>query len=241
MLLSETIADRLVKESNLAREDTVLEIGTGTGVITKLLATCAGEVITWEIDPAVFQSTSRALARFRNVEMRCGDAFSSENNVKFDICVTSLPYSESLRFVKWLSSKAAVFKRCVAIVQSEFAEKLASEAGKKSYRAVSVLCQNSFKIERLFPIASQDFDPQPRVQSESIRLTPRRDIAQPFYSARRMYLLNHLFSFRGRLLSSAVKKTQHSDLLPEHLLNVRIENLTPDAFAEIITRLEVSS
>lgn len=239
MLVSEAIAERLVKAACITTEDAVLEIGTGTGVITKLLADRARRVLTWEIDEEIFHSTKRTLDKLGNVTMRCGDAFSDENDSKFDVCVTSLPYSESLRFMKWLSARTNIFKHCVAIVQSEFASKLTSNIGMKSYRAVSVIAQDSFHIERLFPIANSFFYPRPRVLSEAVKFTPKQDSEEPFFSERRVHVLNQLFSFRGRLLSSAMKKTGYSGTLPEHLLNSRIENLPPELFAEIILKLEV--
>lgn len=239
MLVSEAIAEKFVKAASITSEETVLEIGTGTGVITKLLADRARKVLTWEIDEGIFRSTRQTLDKLRNVTMQCGNAFSDENDAEFDVCVTSLPYSESLRFMKWLSARTNKFKRCVAIVQSEFASKLTSNIGMKSYRAVSVIAQDSFHLERLFPIANSFFYPRPRVLSEAVKLTPKQDSEEPFFSARRVHVLNQLFSFRGRLLSSAIKKTGYTGTLPEHLLKSRIENLPPELFAEIILKLEV--
>lgn len=239
MLLSSAIAERFVNAAALTKKDTVLEIGTGTGVITKLLADRAREVITWEIDEDMFRSAREKFGHLNNVKLLLGDAFSADNHVEFDVCATSLPYSESLRFMKWLCARTNDFRSCVTIVQSEFAQKLISDVGKESYRAVSVIAQNSFQIERLFSIARSSFSPQPKVLSEAVKLIPRKDIKQPFFSAHRMYLLNQLFSFRGRLLSSALKKTRYGGTIPEHLLNSRIENLTPRSFADILLKIEV--
>lgn len=241
MLLAGVVAERFVRAAELTKEDTVLEIGTGTGMITRLLANLARKVITWEIDQALFQSAARTLAKSTNVESWYGDAFAKENNTKFDVCVTSLPYSESLRFTKWLSFRAGAFRHCVAIVQSEFAQKLTSDSGKDSYRAVSVLAQSSFEIKRLFPITNSSFEPRPSVLSEAVKLTPRQDLQQPFFNAQRMQLLNQLFSFRGRLLSSAAKKIGCQETLPKHLLNLRVIDLTTSDFADLIPRLEASS
>ena len=239
MLLAEEIAERLVGAAELTKSDTVLEIGTGTGKITNPLAKSAGQVTTWEVDPVFFQLATQTLQKFKNVRMLCGDAFSKENTATFDVCVTSLPYSESLRFTKWLSTRTNHFKRCVAIVQSEFVQKLVSTVGSGSYRAVSVIAQNSFIIERLFTIPSHFFDPPPKVLSEAVKLTPRQDIAQSYFNSRRIHILNQLFSYRGRLLSSAAKKIGFKEALPEYLLKTRVEDLTPKDFADIIPKLEV--
>ena len=241
MLVSEKIADRLVDASEITSEDTVLEIGAGTGMITKRLAQKAKSVISFEIDDRLFHEVKRILS-FRNVDIRLGDAFKSADEIRFDVCVTSLPYSESLKFIKWLSLRSGTFRSCVAIVQSEFADKISSESGKRSYRAISVIAQNSFEIERLFSVQREEFDPPPTVLSEAIRLTPRKDISQPFFDAKRMAITNQLFSFRGRLLSAAIKKLarrKDSLVISRELLKTRVEDLTPSEFAVLIPKLEL--
>jgi len=241
MLISESIADRLVDASEITSEDAVLEIGAGTGMITRRLVQKAKSVISFELDEQLFDEAKTILSP-RNVDIRLGDAFKSADEIRFDACVTSLPYSESLKFIKWLSLRSGTFRCCVAIVQSEFAQKISSESGKSSYRAVSVIAQNSFEIERLFSIQREEFDPPPTVLSEAIRLTPRKDISQPFFDAKRIAITNQLFSFRGRLLSAAIKKLARRNdnlAISKDLLNTRVEDLEPNEIAELVPKLEL--
>jgi 16S rRNA (adenine1518-N6/adenine1519-N6)-dimethyltransferase len=241
MLISEVVADRVVEEGQITNRDVVLEIGSGVGMITKRLAQKAKRVVSYEIDSQLFEEASNLLSSSKNVEMKLGDAFSPSNEDRFDVCVTSLPYSESLRFVKWLSLRSGSFKRCVAIIQSEFAKKISSKTGMDSYRAVSVIAQNSFVIERLFTINRDEFEPPPKVLSEAVRLTPSTIFDQPFFDSARISLVNQLFSFRGKLLSTAIKKMLEPKLkqrFPEELLKTRIEDLTPSEVGELIIEIE---
>lgn len=238
MLSSEDAARRIVESANIGKNDNVLEIGTGEGVITKYLGTVAGRLVSYEIDSVLGMRSQEYFAKSPNVEVRLGDAFDRNNDFRFDICVTSLPYSESLNFIRWLSMKAATFKRSVAVLQSEFVKKITSPSGSKSYRAVSVIAQESFQIEELFSIGKNEFRPPPTVSSAVVRLTPRKDVPQPFFTRRRLMLLSHLFSFRGRLVSAALRKMDLKATPSQNLGNKRIENLTPLQFLELIADVE---
>jgi 16S rRNA (adenine1518-N6/adenine1519-N6)-dimethyltransferase len=238
LLRSGEIADRIVSEAQISVTDLVLEIGTGLGILTRRLAEKADRVRTYEIDPEMCKKAERLLLDLGNVELLCKDAFLE--NPEFDVCVTSLPYSESLRFVKWISSRKG-FKRIVAIVQKEFADKLSSPPGVESYRAVSVLVQHTFDLEKLGEIQRDEFSPIPRVSSELIRLTPKD--SEPFFNQERLVLLNRLFSYRRKTLSAALRKIRKG--IPIEIdfpfLNKRVEQLSPLEFSEIIKVLEKES
>lgn len=242
MLTSENTAIQIADAAELSSKDTVLEIGTGKGILTSKLASRALLVVSYEVDRELYGQAHDSLSAHKNVELILGDAFDEvSDSAHFDVCVTSLPYSESLRFMKWLSLRSRSFKKTVAVVQKEFANKLCSASGLETYRAVSVLAQLSFDIERLFSIDRREFDPKPRVISEAIRLVPKQDREQAFFNNERITTLNQLFSFRGRLLSAALKKlvrgaSKHS--FSNGLHGTRIESLTPDQFADLISAME---
>jgi 16S rRNA (adenine1518-N6/adenine1519-N6)-dimethyltransferase len=239
MLNSESIVDSLVESCGLSPRSRVLEIGTGTGVLTKKLAKKAGHVVSFEVDRSLFELSKTALSGFENVQLILGDVFAHDiSNEKFDVCVTSLPYSESLRFVKWISIRSNVFSSSSVILQSEFAEKLRSSPGTRPYRAVSVIAQISLQIEHLFDIERNQFNPPPLVNSEAIRLSPNPNFKQPFFDRKKMEVLDYIFSFRGRHLSSAMKKMgKQSQIMnfPAELLSSRIEMIPPEDYARIIS------
>jgi 16S rRNA (adenine1518-N6/adenine1519-N6)-dimethyltransferase len=58
------------------------------------------------------------------------------------------------------------------MVQKEFARKLSSKPGTKSYRAISVICEYCFIVKELFEVSSSSFSPPPAVSSQVIKLVP---------------------------------------------------------------------
>jgi ribosomal RNA small subunit methyltransferase A len=234
LLVSDEIADKIVSEAMISTSDKVVEIGTGEGILTRKLAEKAIWVRTYEIDPEMCHKAKRLLADLKNVDLVCKDAFLE--SPEFDVCVTSLPYSESRRFLKWVSTKQG-FKRIVAIVQKEFADKMTSRPRLESYRAVSVMAQLSFVIEPLAGIQRNVFSPPPRVSSELLRLTPLA--SSPFFDRQRLLLLNRLFSNRRKTLSAALHKMGGKLSIEASIpFKKRVEALTPEEFAEVIVLLE---
>jgi 16S rRNA A1518/A1519 N6-dimethyltransferase RsmA/KsgA/DIM1 with predicted DNA glycosylase/AP lyase activity len=229
---------KLVNFAKIERADVVFEIGTGKGAITRKLCEVSGKVISYEVDKRLASEATQMLTEFPNLEIRVDDAFVTEVG-NFDVCVTSLPYSESLRFIRWLSLRSGSFKRCVAIIQSEFLNKITASPGDDSYRAVSVIAQRSFNIDRLFEIGKKDFVPEPKVSSVAISLIQRIGLTQPFFTANRIRILNMLFSFKGRLLSAVAKKLGNSPLL-EELKERRVETLDPIVISNLVSDLEAS-
>lgn len=241
MLISERIAETIVSSANISETDTVLEIGTGNGILTRLLSKISGEVITYEIDDHLFNESVVSLSSLENVKVIHCDPLDVSNLPTFDACVTSLPYSQSVRFVKWLALRSGSFRNATAVVQKEFATKLCSESARESYRAVSVLGQLSFKIRRLFEIDKSEFRPEPKVRSEAISISPRLDIRQPFFTESRVGMLNYLFSFRRKLVSRALRDMKPKEFefsLEREILSKRVETLTPYEFGTIIREME---
>ncbi|MDG6922753.1 MAG: ribose ABC transporter permease, partial [Nitrososphaerota archaeon] len=74
MLVSEEIANRLVEEAGISREDVVLEIGAGSGIITKRLAKKAKEVVSYEVDRDLYEHTKRVFSSIENLVLKLGDA-----------------------------------------------------------------------------------------------------------------------------------------------------------------------
>lgn len=239
MLISEEIAEQVVSLSGISKQDTVFEIGTGGGMLTKYIAKSARNVVTCDLDNEIMNRTRRAFSHLRNVTFLSGDAFCPPlSNTKFDHCITSLPYSRSRDFLIWLSLHGdRQFKKCTAIIQSEFADKLLAPPGTSGYRAVSVIARLLFEMRVLMSIRRDAFDPSPKVNSELVEFVPLRNDNLSSFSIVEVKLVNMIFSFRGRLLRSAIRKSlipeDRQSAIPEQLISKRVEHLTPLEFLKI--------
>ena len=197
MLADCAVVDKIVEAAYIDNRETVLEAGTGRGILTAELCMVASRVISYEVDKAIYQE-ARTQLQFQNLELVNADVFKTKN-LCFDVFASNLPYSRSRDAIEWLATQK--FHRAILMVQKEFADKLVAKPGDKNYRAISALAAHCFAIEELFRVGRKSFRPQPKVESLVIRIVPLNTIAKKTEKS-----LNLLFSQRNRKASSVAAK-----------------------------------
>ena len=197
-LADQAILSKIVQAAAINRHEIVCEVGTGRGELTGHLCRAAKDVVSYEVDMGVGKAAAESLSDFKNLELRTDDAFRSPAP-RFDVFVSNLPYSRSRDAIEWLSQRK--FKRAIIMIQQEFADKLCAAPGSHEYKAVSALSQYCFMKEHLFTVPKEAFEPEPKVLSLVMRLTPSHIVEKS-----EIKQLNLLFSSRNRLASSVAKK-----------------------------------
>jgi len=193
-LVDPEVIRRVVSLANIRSTDRVLEIGTGKGALTKELSGLGASYLGYEVDRANFEETS-GLVRGTPARVVLADAF--EEHPDFDVLVSSLPYSESAAFVKWLSVTG--FKRAVVVLQEDFVRKIIALPGSRDYRGVSALSQICFDVRVHGEVRRASFSPQPRVGSVIASFASVRTIEKA-----ELTNIIRLFSLRRRLADSAL-------------------------------------
>jgi len=161
----------IVDSAELKPKETVLEVGPGEGVLTKLLLEkCSVTAI--EKDEELFMELRD---KHRGLPLINGDVLKIEWP-RFDKCVSNLPYSISKKFILKLVQHD--FESAVIVVQREFAEKLVAKPGEKDYGVVSVCAQLACDVELLDRIPKNAFKPQPKVESQIVRLRKKAKMSQ---------------------------------------------------------------
>ena len=216
-LQSKNIAKTIVESAQITSKDTVLEIGTGPGILTPLLCEKAKSVISIEADEKLYSDAILKFSKIPNLEIMFGDGF--ESDLDFDIFVSNLPYSQSKRAIEWLAQKK--FKIAVIMVQQEFAEKLMAK--NREIHAISVVADYSFDISKIVKVGKNNFLPPPKVDSLVLQLRPKKQITEKLIDS-----IEKLFSQRRKTITNIAKsfgKSIKSDK--------RIEELSPDEIIKI--------
>lgn len=178
-LLGESQAARLATLAGVGGSDTVIEVGTGLGALTRALASRASRVVTIEVDAGLVRVLESEALLPGNVELLHADArqvdFAALAAVAPGPCrlVANLPYSVATPLLRqWLDLENAFVDRSV-MVQREVAARLLAETGSRAYGSLSVLHRLCVDVELATQLGGERFYPAARIRSSFLRMTPR--------------------------------------------------------------------
>ena len=221
-LIDKRVLKEVIRSSQISREEVVCEAGTGEGVLTRELCKYAKSVISFEIDRILYLRARNYLSDFSNLLLIHEDIFKN-SDIEFDVFVSNLPYSRSKRAIEWLALKK--FNRAIVMLQKEFVDKLQAKSGQSNYRSISVIGQYCFKIENLFEVNKSSFTPQPKISSEVIRLTPKRDDLLIMETINNVH---YIFSRRNKRAYSVLRAFDRMASSFPDWIDKRIDQMTPE-------------
>jgi 16S rRNA (adenine1518-N6/adenine1519-N6)-dimethyltransferase len=227
MLVDFEILKKIIQVLQINKHEIVCEAGTGNGILTYELCRHSEFVISYEIDKTLFANASKKV--LPNLKLVNEDIFSTKN-LKFDIFVSNLPYSKSRLAFNWLALQK--FDRAIVMIQKEFAAKLQANPGEKNYRAISVITQHCFNIQRLFNVDRKAFMPEPSVESEVIRIVPKKYSRITHQTINNIYFL---FSQRNKVAASIARKFGSK----VDFGNTRIGKLNAEEMTELARSIKV--
>lgn len=175
-LRDESVVRRIVDALDLTERDTVVEIGPGTGALTRHLIERAGRIIAVEFDRDLITGLEREFGRSGKFELVNADALQldldrlSDDKVKV---IGNLPYNVATPILQRLAAQRENLAAMVLMFQREVVERITAEPGTKQRGYLSVLSQNAFAAEKLFDVAPTAFAPVPKVWSSVVRFIPK--------------------------------------------------------------------
>ena len=171
-LKKQSYVNKEVEAAELSGEETVLEIGPGTGILTEALLQKAKKVIAVELDKRMIEFLeARFKKEIENGKLQIMHADILKTKLPaFDKCVSNIPYQISSSIIELL---AACQKPAVLIMQKEFAERLVAEAGERDYSRLTVLANFHFIPMFIADVPRSAFSPEPKVDSAIVKLVPR--------------------------------------------------------------------
>lgn len=230
-LIDSSVARREVAYANLSKNDVVLEIGPGKGIITCLLAENAELIIAIEIDKHLVDQLRSIIPE--NVTLICDDALSVDFSTlpRFTKIVSNLPFEISSPLIfKFLKS---TFSVAILIYQKDFAERLVACPGTKEYSRLTVGVSYRAQCRILEIVPRNCFSPQPKVDSAIVELIPYE---KPRFTVKNeeffFELTKQLFNHRRKKIRSTIKMMYGTfEQLP--YLDKRVEELTPEQIGEL--------
>jgi len=231
-LIDKKVAERELEYASIEKNDVVLEIGPGKGIITKLLSEKAQKVIAIEIDEKLVSELKEFLPD--NVLLINGDALKIDFDLlpKFNKIVSNLPFhiSSPITF-KLLDFD---FSLAVLIYQKEFAERMVAKSGSKDYSRISVGVYYRSTCEIMETVHRSLFIPQPKIDSCVIRLQPRS--SPPFFVLDEKFFFNltrELFNHRRKKIKNTIKKVYKIEYEDIPFQSRRVEEISPEQIGEL--------
>jgi 16S rRNA (adenine1518-N6/adenine1519-N6)-dimethyltransferase len=186
-LIDLNLVQVIVDAAELTGDDVVLEIGTGTGSLTAMLAERAAAIVTVEIDSHLFELASEQLIDLPNVTMLRLDALRNKNNIddrvmeavgahlaeaserRFKL-VANLPYNIATPILSNLLLARHVPDSMTVTIQKELADRITAAPSTKDYSALSVWIQSQCTAEIVRLMPPSVFWPAPKVSSAILRI-----------------------------------------------------------------------
>lgn len=234
-LKDENIARKIVESLSFNGYEKILEVGPGTGVLTKYLLEKNQTLFLAEIDQ---ESIDYLKQNYKELD----DSRFTGDFLKLDIdagfpeqlaIIGNFPYNISSQILFKIIDHYTHIPEICGMFQKEVAERTAAVPRNKDYGILSVLVQAYYDVEYLFTVSENVFNPPPKVKSGVIRLT--RNVKNGLGGNEELFkkIVKAGFNQRRKKLSNALKVLN----IPEHLknhpfLDKRAEELSVEDFIE---------
>ena len=235
-LNDENIAKKVVDSLSLSNYFNVLEIGPGTGVLTKYLIKKNINLKLVEIDNESVEFLKTHLSIDPLIILQHDFLKLDLSNIfteNFAI-IGNFPYNISTQIIfKVLEYKNSV-PELIGMFQKEVAERICEKKGSKKYGILSVLTQTYYDTKYLFSVPASVFTPPPKVISAVIRLVRKEQIDINYNEKLFFKVVKLSFQQRRKTLRNSLKSFNLSDILREDaIFDLRPEQLSVRDFIYI--------
>ncbi len=255
-LVDPNIQRRIVAALEAGPNDTVLEVGPGTGALTRHLAGTVERLIAVELDDALAEALQGELGALPGVEIVHANALELDlgrllQGAPSPIIVGNIPYNITTPLIFHLLDTEPPPRTIVLMIQREVADRMLAAPGGREYGALSVGVRAIADVERLFNVSKSAFWPPPEVMSTVIRLTPHAPRRLTRAEERDLRTLTRVtFSWRRKQLQKILRSAPAYGLSPSAVAELsgatgldfedRPESLAPEEFVRLARALRAS-
>ena len=236
------ILSKIIDKSEILNSDIILEIGPGTGNLTKeLMKKNPKKIIVVEKDnnlsKILINKYGNKIHVINNDILQCYKDFKDNKPIKV---FGNLPYNISTQiltsFIK-LDNMEKIFSNFTFIFQKEVADRILAEENTKNYGRLTILTSWKMNCERILDIDPKYFFPKPKVWSTLVVLTPKLKIEKINNPKNLEHITNIFFNQRRKMIKKPMKQLfANYGVVAKKLdidLNLRPQNLSKNKYLEI--------
>lgn len=248
-LKDENIAQKISDTLPVKGAKNVLEIGPGTGILTKHLLQKEGYLTVMELDRDSAAYLKQAFKTdhpdfsFKNFSVIEADFLKFDLTTLFpdqEFCITgNFPYNISSQILfKTLAHRDRI-PFFSGMFQKEVGRRICEGPGSKTYGILSVLTQAFYQAKYLFTVPPEVFLPPPKVESGVIELIRKPSYQLPCDEALFFKVVKQAFQQRRKTLRNSLKSLIiHPTLKDLPVFNLRPEQLSPTDFMDLTLKIE---
>lgn len=176
-LISEKPIREIVEAGELTKDDVVVEIGPGFGVLTLAIAPHVKKIVAFEIEKKLQDYWEEKQKEYKNIEIVWGNFVYQFPEIQQDFpknykVLANVPYQITSQIIRMLLEAKNPPERIIIMVQKEVAHRICAKPGEMSVLAISVQYYGTPKI--VTKVTKGNFFPSPKVDSAVINIRPRK-------------------------------------------------------------------
>lgn len=248
-LQDKNILENIVAAANVNGNSLTIEIGAGSGNLTKEIAKVSKHVLCYEIDTRLENILDESLKDYNNIHIIFDDFLKRDikediKDYKYDnlYLIANLPYYITTPIIEKIIESNLKFQKIVVMIQKEVGERFNAKPGMKEYNSLTVYLNYYFDLKKEFIVSRNCFIPKPNVDSIVISLVNKKDL---LYLKDINYfnkLLKDSFKFKRKTIRNNLK---NYDLITiekvlnkyNFNLNTRAEDLPLEVFVDLSNNL----
>lgn len=245
-LNDKTIIEKIVDSIPASCNDLIIEIGPGSGALTKIMKRFGAHILAFEID----KETSKFLSKLEDEKTKIiyNDFLESD----IDKCISEIEYSNlyiignipyyiTTPIIKKITNLEARVNEVVLMVQKEFADRICAEPGSKNYGSLTVYIRSKYNVKKIEDVNKKSFTPVPKVDSSVIKLSPHdnyqienkigfENFIKEAFKFKRKTLKNNLTNYNLDLVNITLNKYGYS-------ISNRAEEIPVEIFIDLYNSL----
>ena len=244
-LMDKNILDKISSSICPGQNDLIIEIGPGSGNLTKRLKEYNACLVCFEIDKSLDKylnlleddKTKVVYEDFINVNL---EEFVKNYNYENIYVIANIPYYITTPIIEKITFSNIKVKSLLLMVQKEVADRLSSTNGNREYGYITVLLNAFYNINKLFNVNRNSFYPVPNVDSAIIKLDSKEcnllnfekfnKLIKNAFRFKRKTLKNNLIGYDLNLVDSLLGKYGYS-------LSNRAEEIPVDVYINVANKL----
>lgn len=239
-IFDQNLLQAICNDAGITNQTSVLEIGAGSGTLTKVLSQNAKNVLTYEIDNNLKPVLEDTLKDSTNVEVMFGDILKQNTSAVEEkigepyVMVANLPYYITTPILFKFVDESTMLTKMVVMVQKEVAERLVAKHNTKDYGIITVLLQAVANLSISRIVKRNMFTPAPNVDSAIvvIEFIKNKFHIKDFELFKKV--VKCAFAMRRKTLANNLKSTFS---FSQETINVLLQelNLTPAVRGEVLS------